>query len=209
MRFMGRTSDAKQRLLDAACDLMLTRSYGAVGVADICAAADVRKGSFYYFFESKQALTLAAIDIHWGRQRDAWQAILGTSEPALTRLHKLLREAAELQRVAQETRGRVSGCALANLALELSTQDETVQLRLQETFAEQIVMIEALLRDAAAEGSIPAQSATPAIARALVAQLEGMVLFAKLGNDAGVLDDLWAQTLRLLQVRDADAAQVA
>lgn len=206
---MGRTSDARQRLLDSACDLMLTRSYGAVGVADICTAAEVRKGSFYYFFESKQALTLAAIDMHWGRQRDAWRAILDAPEPALTRLHRLLQETATLQRTAQESRGKVSGCALANLALELSTQDDIVQARLQEIFAEQIAMFEELLRDAAAEGSIPAASATPAIARALVAQMEGMVLFAKLGNDAGVLDDLWAQTLRLLQISDADAALVA
>lgn len=206
---MGRTSDARQRLLDSACDLMLTRSYGAVGVADICTAAEVRKGSFYYFFESKQALTLAAIDMHWGRQRDAWRAILDAPEPALTRLHRLLQETATLQRTAQESRGKVSGCALANLALELSTQDDIVQARLQEIFAEQIAMFEELLRDAAAEGSIPAASATPAIARALVAQMEGMVLFAKLGNDAGVLDDLWAQTLRLLQISDANAALVA
>lgn len=188
---------------------MLTRSYGAVGVADICTAAEVRKGSFYYFFESKQALTLAAIDMHWGRQRDAWRAILDAPEPALTRLHRLLQETATLQRTAQESRGKVSGCALANLALELSTQDDIVQARLQEIFAEQIAMFEELLRDAAAEGSIPAASATPAIARALVAQMEGMVLFAKLGNDAGVLDDLWAQTLRLLQISDANAALVA
>lgn len=114
-----------------------------------------------------------------------------------------------MQRLAQETHGRVRGCALANLALELSTQDDAVQVRLQEIFAEQIAMIAGLLQEAAAEGSIPAESATDATARALVAQLEGMVLFAKLGNDARVLDDLWAQTLRLLQVTEADAALVA
>ena len=185
---------------------MLTRSFGAVGVADICARADVRKGSFYYFFASKQELTLAAIDAHWQRQREDWLAILQTAHSALDRLRRLLEETAATQRAAQETRGMVSGCALANLALELSTQDHVVQARLQEIFAEQIALVEGTLRDAAAEGTLAAASATHAVARAVVAQLEGMVLFAKLGNDPDVLDDLWRQTLCLLQVAEAAAA---
>jgi TetR/AcrR family transcriptional repressor of nem operon len=202
---MGRTSDARQRLLDAACELMLGRSYGAVGVADICAQADVRKGSFYYFFASKQALTLAAIDAHWARQREAWQAILDSEEPSLSRLRRLFEDTAATQRAAQAARGMVSGCALANLALELSTQDRVVQERLQEIFAEQIALIATTLQDAVAEGSIPSSSASPAIARSVVAQMEGMVLFAKLGNDPDVLDDLWSQTLRLLRAPEAAA----
>lgn len=187
---------------------MLTRGYGAVGVAEICAQADVRKGSFYYFFESKQALTLAAIDAHWGRQRESWLAILHSQEepPALDRLRRLFEETAAVQRAARETRGLVNGCALANLALELSTQDHVVQARLQEIFAEQIALIEATLHEAAAESSIPAASATHAIARAVVAQMEGMVLFAKLGNDPDVLSDLWSQTRLLLRAADAAVA---
>ena len=35
-------------------------------------------------------------------------------------------------------------------------------------------------------------------ARALVAQLEGQVLFAKLHNNPRVLDDLWPQCRKLL-----------
>ncbi len=203
---MGRTSDARQRLLDAACELMHTRSYGAVGVAEICAQAGVRKGSFSYFFASKQALTLEAIDAHWERQRDEWSAMLHAPEPALERLRRLFQATAAAQQDAQQTHGAVNGCALANLALELSTQDRVVQARLQEIFDEQIALIAETLRDAVVEGSIPAASATRGIARAVVAQMEGMVLFAKLGNDPEVLDDLWWQTLLLLRAADAVAA---
>ena len=174
------------------------RSYGAVGVAEICAQADVRKGSFYHFFESKQALTLEAVNAHWERQRAGWQTILQGEGPALERLRRLFAETSAEQRAAQEARGAVSGCVLANLALELSTQDQVVQARLQEIFAEKIALIEQTLHEAAAEGTIPASSASRASARAVVAQLEGMVLFAKLGNDPDLLDDLWSQTLRLL-----------
>lgn len=195
---MNQSPGARDRLLDATCTLMRTRSYGSVGVAEICAVADVRKGSFYYFFESKQSLTLAAIDAHWGGQRAEWTATLGADMPPLDRLRRLFEETAAGQRAASIADGVVSGCTLANLALELSTQDRVVQNRLREIFDEQIDLIHSVLGEAAAVGAIPAVMASRAIARAVIAQMEGMILFAKLGNDPAVLDDLWSQTLHLL-----------
>ncbi len=196
---MGRPSTARERLLDSACELMHSRGYGSIGVAEICARADVRKGSFYHFFESKQALTIEVVDEHWRRQRADWGAVLGSPDPALARLENLFGMQARTQRLAKESGGTVNGCLLANLALELSTQDRAVQTRLEEIFNEQIDLIHATLGDAVTEGAIP--EADRATARALVAQLEGMVLFAKLGNDPAVLDDLWSQAKLLLNVR--------
>ena len=54
--------DTRQRIIAGARDLIYSRSYAAVGVAEICQQAAVNKGSFYYFFPSKQALSLAVID---------------------------------------------------------------------------------------------------------------------------------------------------
>ena len=66
---MGRTSDAKEKILTAAHSLMEMRGYSALGVAEICRTAGVPKGSFYYFFVSKEALALAVIDEHWAAER--------------------------------------------------------------------------------------------------------------------------------------------
>jgi TetR/AcrR family transcriptional repressor of nem operon len=62
---MGRVSDAKERLMSAAMDLVWEESYGAVTVDDICQRADVKKGSFYYFFQSKADLAGAALEKMW------------------------------------------------------------------------------------------------------------------------------------------------
>ncbi len=198
---MGRTSDARDRLLKAACELMLRRGYGAIGGAEICAHADVRKGSFYYFFPSKQALTLAAIDSHWNRQRAEWTDILSAPEPALSRLKTLIQQQVSTQQQARDTGGDVPGCLFGNLALELSNQEQEVRHRLENIFDEQIDLIQTTLRDAAKEGTIPRSAVNRATARAIVAQLEGMVLLAKLGNDPSLLTDLWEQTLRMTQAK--------
>lgn len=202
---MGRASAAKDRLIAAACDLMRNRGYGAIGVAEICAQADVRKGSFYHFFASKQALTIEVIDAHWQGQREAWAATLGADAPALTRLERLFVLQAEGQAKTKESSGAVDGCMLANLALELSGQDEVVRKHLEQVFDEQIDLVRSALEDATAEGAIPAGAAGRATARALVAQLEGMVLFAKLADDPRVLDDLWAQARMLLGASEDDS----
>ena len=69
---MGRTSDARERLVAAALELFSERAYSSVGVAEISARAGVQKGSFYYFFPSKEALALAVTDEHWAWQRADW-----------------------------------------------------------------------------------------------------------------------------------------
>ncbi|MFF8275048.1 TetR/AcrR family transcriptional regulator [Streptomyces lateritius] len=195
---MGRTSTARERLLDAAGDLMRSRGYSSLGVAEICARAEVKKGSFYHFFESKQALTVEVVDAYWQGERTCWTDELARSAPALDRLRRLLDAMAAVQRRTKEASGTVDGCLLGNLALELSTQEPGVRARLEEIFDEQIELVAAVLAEAAAEGAVPAERATVATARAVVAQLEGMVLFAKLKNDPGVMDDLWPHTLRLV-----------
>ncbi|MBO0795394.1 MAG: TetR/AcrR family transcriptional regulator, partial [Ktedonobacteraceae bacterium] len=62
---MGRPSDARKRLIEAAKNVIFSHSYEGVSVDELCAAAGVAKSSFYHFFSSKQDLVLAAIESQW------------------------------------------------------------------------------------------------------------------------------------------------
>ena len=48
------------RLVAAAREAFAQHGYAGVNVADICSAADVAKGTFYRYFDSKEAIFLAA-----------------------------------------------------------------------------------------------------------------------------------------------------
>jgi TetR/AcrR family transcriptional regulator, transcriptional repressor for nem operon len=194
---MGRTSDAREKILTAAQSLIELRGYSALGVAEICKTAGVPKGSFYYFFESKEALALAVIDEHWAAQRREWSAILDGDDEPLQRLRRLFEVTERAQRTGQQTCGTVSGCLFGNLTLELSNQTEPIRARLQQIFDAQVEMVRSVVALAEDRGEVSVAD-TRVAARSVVAQLEGQVLFAKLYNDTRGLDLLWANCLALL-----------
>jgi TetR/AcrR family transcriptional repressor of nem operon len=205
---MGRTSDAREKILAAAQSLIELRGYSALGVAEICAAAGVPKGSFYYFFESKEALALAVIDEEWAGQRHDWARILGGDAEPLGRLRQLFEATQASQLAGQQSCGTVSGCMFGNLTLEMSNQTEAIRQRLQQVFDAQVDMVAAVVSQALERGQAAVPDAREA-ARSIVAQLEGQVLFAKLYNDTQRLDDLWANCLALLGVPSAPGRAVA
>src|SRR5579862_515346 len=86
--FMGRVSDAKQRLMDAVLDLIWSGSYGTTTIDQICAKAEVKKGSFYYFYQSKAELAAEAFSESWKVKRVELDALFSPTVPPLERLKK-------------------------------------------------------------------------------------------------------------------------
>ena len=83
---MGRVSDNRSKLMDAVLELIWTGSYGSTTIDDICEKACVRKGSFYYYFNSKADLALAAIEDKWQSMRAESDSLFSPTVPPLQRL---------------------------------------------------------------------------------------------------------------------------
>ncbi|EIQ01787.1 transcriptional regulator [Opitutaceae bacterium TAV1] len=195
---MGRTSDAKERLLDAARDLIWERSYGTVTIDAICEKAGVKKGSFYYFFDSKSDLAVAAIDANWtDNSKPVWDSLFSASLPPVERIRNFFQSSHDNQARLQQEHGRVLGCPCFCLGSEICTQDEALRVKVQEILQRQIRYFESAIRDAQAEGSLPPGDAT-AKARSLFALFEGSLGQARIQNDLAflrILPDLALETL--------------
>src|SRR5690606_17950494 len=129
---MGRTSNANIRLMDAALHLMWEESYGSVTIDDICSRADVRKGSFYYFFESKCDLAVKALERMWQAQKQKLDDIFSASRSPLDRLRLCCRDTYETQRELRRQHGRVLGCPMCTLGSEVCAKDTAIRERVRE-----------------------------------------------------------------------------
>src|SRR5438105_5517822 len=177
---MGRPSDARERLIKAARDVIYANSYEAATVDDLCAAAHATKSSFYHFFSSKQDLALEAIESMWqwfeaAVLKPAFSNDLPPHEQ-IVRFFEVMMEKMELQK---QSGGHVRGCPLGNLTLEMSTQNELIRLRVEQFFQEWLRYFERMLQEAKEQGIVPANLDTTTTAQALLAYFEGVVLLAK------------------------------
>jgi len=166
-----------------AARLFLERSYQAVGVDEICQAADVRKGSFYHYFASKSELAKAVVDRH----ADAFQRRLSrsTAPTPAQKLHAIPDAIGAIQSALEAQFGRAVGCPFGNFAAELSTTDEDLRQHLAGKLAAMERQLAAACHDAAAVGALREGTDPDRLAHAFLAQYQGIILLTKL-NDSGV-----------------------
>jgi TetR/AcrR family transcriptional repressor of nem operon len=198
---MGRTSDADQKLMQAALDLIWEESYGSVTIDDICKRAGVKTGSFYYFYKSKADLAVAALEKLW---TEVWKPSLDeVFSPSIDPLLRLSNYFKGLQRNVAEQKdqhGKVLGCPMFTIASELSTQEDDVSAAGRDFLARKRRYYESTIRDAVAQGVIepcdPAQ-----LGLALFGLIEGMVSQARIMNEPEILQSLPEMAMSLLRAK--------
>src|SRR5436305_5871670 len=109
---MGRVSDAKERLMNAVLELIWTGSYGSTTIDHICEKAGVKKGSFYYFFDSKADVATAALDAEFQEHRSQLDSIFSATVPPLERIRNYCEFGYKLQAQKKKECGCVLGCPL-------------------------------------------------------------------------------------------------
>jgi TetR/AcrR family transcriptional regulator, transcriptional repressor for nem operon len=195
---MGRTSDAHQRLMSAALDLIWSESYGAVTIDDICNKAGVKKGSFYYFFRSKSDLAVAALENMWNQDwKPRMDQMFSPSLDGLTRITKYLEGMYPRAVETFKKTGRVLGCPACSVGSEVSKAQTEVNAKAREIISRKRRYYESAIRDAMAEGLIEQGDATQK-AQSFSCLIEGTVAQARIMNDPEVMKTLPTAALDLL-----------
>lgn len=150
--------DTRQRLLDTGIAYVIQHGYHHSGLNEILGAAGVPKGSFYYYFHSKEDFGLQIL-AHFTEQTLA-ELRRFLADETLTPLDRL-RGYFEANVEALAAQGYRGGCLLGNLGQELSDLSEPLRRQVEAGMAEWAALLGEGLALAQAQGQI-APSLDPA-----------------------------------------------
>jgi TetR/AcrR family transcriptional repressor of nem operon len=204
---MGRVSDGKTKLMEAVLELIWTGSYGSTTIDQICEKAGVKKGSFYYFFDSKSDVAVTAIDADWQRRRAELDTLFSPTVPPLERLRRYCEFGYRFQTEIKAKFGRVLGCPQFCLGAEVSTREDILQKKIQEILEQKRKYLESAIRDAHAEGLINAPDAASK-SRALSAYIEGLLTQARIQNNLEIIREAICGIFDLLGVKEMESASI-
>ena len=194
----------KERLMDAAMDLIWENSYGATSVDAICDRAGAKKGSFYYFFKSKSELAAAALEDCWNKKKAEMDSIFSPTVPPLERFDRYFEFVHDRLAEVQKNCGSILGCPFISVGSEVSTQDQIVRETIDRIMDRKLNYFVSAVRDAAAEGLIDAPDPV-AKAKALFSCYQGMMAQARIQNDIELLRGFKEVAMEVLGVKRTTA----
>lgn len=166
--------DTREKLVRTAERLMLRDGYSAMRVDDVIRKAGLSKGSFYHFFDSKEALGLAALEHYYTDRvgRLAAGAYATETDP-LRRAQGFVKHAS---RVAEDL--WTTGCLLASLAADAAGSSRAISNALKKRTSD----LRALLVDVLAPFATPEITAADLADQFLVC-IEGSIVLARIYDD--------------------------
>lgn len=182
----AKAAATRDQILDAAARLIHLRGYHGTSLDDVLRESGVGKGNFYYYFKSKEDLGYAIID----RIRRAFierglgPAFADADADPVGQLHAFFDRVLDSQR----QRNCVGGCAMGNLASELSDVHEGFRQQLAGIFDVYRDHLADAIRRGQRSGRLRWDADAARVAQFLVAGLEGAILLGKVTRDITVIE---------------------
>jgi TetR/AcrR family transcriptional repressor of nem operon len=171
---MPKPSATRDRLIESARYLFWERGFAGTSMADLLNHAEVNSGSFYHFFESKEALLRAVLETYRAGLRPMIvDPAFAKSEEPVTRIFAIL--AGYRERILQ-TKCQY-GCPLGRLALEIDPENRPAHALIAENFQGWIAAVRECIDQL--KGRLPRGTDREALATYVLAVMEGAVTLSR------------------------------
>jgi len=182
---MTARTETRDRILRVGAEIIHRRGFNNTGIQEILRAAEVPKGSFYFYFRSKNDFGLRLVDYYEGYLLRRLDAHLAKTELSpLARLRGFFVEF----RLAFEGDQCRGGCPVGNLAQEMGDLDETFRLRLNQVFEALRERIAAALQQAYQQLELPAGVEATDLAGFILNSWQGAILHMKVAKSIAPLE---------------------
>ncbi|MDE1158168.1 MAG: TetR/AcrR family transcriptional regulator [Neorhizobium sp.] len=199
---MNGQSATRIRLISEGMRQLLAHGYEGVGIGPILKAVDVPKGSFYYFFSSKDEFVVAVIEAYEEKYRTMREAQFGdTSRRPLARLD------AYFEMLEQELRQEApyAGCLYGVIAQTAAGRSALVRDALVTAFDRWERSMRDLLSCAQAEGDVGDDEDVADLAACIVEAYEGALIRFKATEDISAITRFRQNGLKRLMTHPAPA----
>jgi TetR/AcrR family transcriptional repressor of nem operon len=188
-------TDSRQRILDAAAQIIGKKGFAAVGLNEVLLSAKVPKGSFYHYFSSKdafgQALLESYFQIYLAEMDQIFQpAIASEAQKLMTYWQRWL---------DSQTRHHDFGkCLVVKLGAEVADLSESMRLELERGTAQIISRLAAALSRGSEQGCFVLQDSPQTVALRLYQLWLGASVMAKITRTTAPLDEAMSATRQVL-----------
>ncbi|MBZ5576009.1 MAG: TetR/AcrR family transcriptional regulator [Acidobacteriia bacterium] len=171
---MAKSSGTRDRLIHSARFLFWERGFAGTSMSDLLAHAGVNSGSFYHFFESKEALLRAVLEQYLEALRpQVVDPAFQKSNQPVERIFAIL--AGYRERILQTD--CQYGCPLGRLALEIDPENRPAHKLIAENFQGWIGAVRECLE--AIRARLPKNYDLDALATYVLAVMEGGVMLSR------------------------------
>ena len=189
------TKSARQTILDTAQRIVGRKGFSAVGLNEILQAAEVPKGSFYHYFNSKDAFGVVLLDTYFDHYVQGIEQLF--QQPELSGGAKLMRYWQTW--VDNQTGCTDAGkCLAVKLGAEVSDLSEPMRLALQRGTARTIALLAEALLQGVEDGSLTVQQPPQRLAQRLYALWLGTSVMSKITRTSAPFDEALLLTRHLL-----------
>ncbi|MFF1573707.1 TetR/AcrR family transcriptional regulator [Leifsonia sp. NPDC058292] len=177
-RLTARGAKTRERIVDAAADLMYVRGIGATTLDDVLAASGASKSQLYRHFANKDEVVRAVI-VRMGEH------VIQREQNALGRVSTMagLRRWRDALVQNNALRHGAYGCALGSFASEVADHDDIARATLQALFSEWNTLLTAALKRLQENGALPQDAPVDELATGLLGALQGGYLLAQTAHD--------------------------
>jgi TetR/AcrR family transcriptional repressor of nem operon len=177
----------REKILQEATRLFTLKGYHDTKLAEVLEAAGVTSGAFFHHFRNKEDLAFAVMEWYTEQRRHELNRIEQTLRPPASDdpLEPVSRWLdATQERFRRRAQRNEAGCIFGNLSTALSETHDGFRERLAAAFDQMAADFKPRL-DAAARECCPGRRLdTLALARYIVAVIEGSILLARANQDA-------------------------
>lgn len=170
-------TQTKEKILNCGAELIHEKGFNNTGISEVLKLAGVPKGSFYFYFESKDDFGLALIDryVELVRQIHRENGVHLEKEPD-KRLFAFFDSLVEFM----NRTGYRKGCPLGNLVQEMSDLNENFRTKLESVFTDGERFVRKCLKGAVETGVFRKDLDMEMLPGFLLNSYQGAVMMCKL-----------------------------